>query len=146
MKRKLTYLLSLLLLMLFVVGCIKPPPADDGTTQPLPEGLFGGTFTVIHFNVNKQKLDTTTVSTSVQMSLSNGFSVTGDTTTIQAPSHGNYTGYGGGLVFNDATAGGSDINSKKKHLNGVYLYNYDGSRLQMEMQNDTIALLYNISK
>jgi hypothetical protein len=146
MKNKLNYLLPLLVIVLLTSACLKktaPVPVV------LPVGTFSGPFTVIHLNPRTNKQDTSTANLVLNMSAATGFAVTGDTTKLHAGSHGGYQVDGTYVQFSDQTLPASPpvgVPSvpAKYHLNGLYLYNYDGTNFQFYATSDTLLVVYKL--
>jgi len=148
MKRNISYLFPLLLL--FATGCFKSNTNPNPVV--LPSGTFSGPFVVIHLNSLTGKQDTSTANVILTMSLTTGYSVTGDTSTLQAGSKGSYVADGQYISFTDQTlpAGTTVVkppNVKKNHLNGLYQYVYDGTNFQFYSTSaDTIGYTYVLKK
>jgi len=144
MKLKLNYLLVLLLLI--ASACTKQQPANNDTSyNPLitPVGNFSGYFTLIHLNPATNKLDTSRALITLATTADLSYSVAGDTTTIQAPSYGTFTADGTLITFTDATVTKrTPPNTPQKHLNGPFLYTYDGTTLNIYGSSDTLSYNY----
>jgi hypothetical protein len=141
MKYKLLYLL--MLLMILGAGCGKGPTSIP--TISIPDGSYAGQFRLIH----RKSGIADTLKASITLTLKNSdgtFSVTGDTLTVHAGSHGTYglnSSYFNFLDKTNPTTG----TPAKVHLNGPYLYAYDGSILQMLYFNsDTLSYQYDLKK
>jgi hypothetical protein len=141
MKQKLLYLLPLLLAV--VTGCLK----SDYKPPLLPSGTFSGKFGYLHRANDRLNFDTLLANVTVTLQNSNStFTVTGDTTTLQAGSFGTYTLDTNVIDFFDKTYSATGVNAKK-HLNGLYAYAYDGSRLNLLYNiSDTISMQYQLVK
>jgi hypothetical protein len=141
MKQKLLYLLPFLLLV--GGGCLK----SDYKPPVLPSGTFSGTFGYLHRANDRIKFDTLLASVTLTLQSSNlTFTVTGDTTTLQAGSFGTYALDTSIIDFFDKTYSATSVNAKK-HLNGIYAYAYDGSRLNLLYNiSDTISMQYELVK
>ena len=148
MKKNLLYILPLLLA--FMAACSSKPvsttPVDYSTI--IPDGNFLGTFVLIHKNSTTSKLDTSSAVITIAFnSGTSAYSVAGDTSKIQAPSHGTYTADGTLINFTDATVTKTtSANAPKKHLSGSFLYTYDGSNLHIYGSSDTLNFNYKMSK
>ncbi len=142
MKRRLSYLLPLLLLIVLAVGCAKSPDSTD--TIVLPVGTFTGQFTRIHLNPYTRKLDTIYANLTLTMAAATGYAITGDTTK-HAGSHGSYVVDGVNIAFSDQTLPTSTTSTApptKIHLNGVYSYVYTTTSMQITFSNDTLIYTY----
>ena len=143
MKRKLPCLL--LLAVVVASGCTINKSAP---TPNLPTGVFSGVFTRKHIN-SKGVVDSAKANVQLQLETTTGFTVTGDTTTLHAGSHGTYglTSQSGFLQFNDVTypLTGSPA---KTHLSGIYEYVYTGTGLQLLGYGalDTLSFYYNFTR
>lgn len=143
MKHKLLYLIPIVALLM--VGCFKKPAVN--TTASTVSGTFTGTFRLLHRSNDKLPFDTTGCNVVVTINPSgNTYTVTGDTTTVHAGSHGTYSLSAPYIDFVDATYPLTGIPSKT-HLNGVYEYYYDGTTFQMlAYSTDTLSLQYDLKK
>ena len=141
MKYKLFYVL--LFLTLLATGCGKD--LNTIPTISAPDGNYSGQFRLIH--KKSGKADTLKANITLTLKNSDGtFSVTGDTLTVHAGSHGTYGLNSSYFNFLDKTnpTTGTPV---KVHLNGPYLYAYDGSVLQMLFFNsDTLSYQYDLKK
>jgi hypothetical protein len=142
MKKKLNLLFPLLLLV--ASSCTKNTNYVNTDTSTIPQGNFLGTFSLIHKNSVSGKLDTSRAIITIAFSLSTiSYSVAGDTSKIQAPSHGTYTADGTYITFIDATYKKNLPNLPKKHLNGAFLYTYtDSKNLHIYGSSDTLSYNY----
>ncbi|MEO8885856.1 MAG: hypothetical protein ABI367_07310 [Mucilaginibacter sp.] len=139
MKKNL-YLL-LLTALVSAAGCKKVTTAPP----PLPVGKFTGVFTRIHYSNTTHKLDTATANLTLNLSASTGYSVTGDTTTVHAGSHGSYVVDGYNIQFIDQTLKpNTPLYPGKTHLAGIFNYVYTDTRLQFGASNDTLYVSYNL--
>ncbi len=146
MKNKLNYLFPLLVVVLLTSACLKkttPIPVV------LPAGTFSGPFTVVHLNPRTSLKDTSTANLVLTLSAATGFAVTGDTTKLHAGSHGGYQVDGTYIQFADQTLPTYPTNSTptvpaKFHLNGLYLYSYDGTNFQFYASSDTLLVVYKL--
>ena len=142
MNAKYTYLLALLFLC--YTGCGK-----INTNVPnsiiVPSGNFTGVFKRVH--VKKGVYDTLKANILLSMSVNTGFRITGDTATVHAGSYGSYAVSNDytTIQFLDATSATKGL-TPKVHLNGVYNYLYDGSRLQIVANSalDTLSYQYDL--
>ena len=145
MKQKLLYLLPFIIA--FFSGC-PSEKASAPTPTNIPTDTFSGTFKRSHTNSKTGAVDSLTAIIQVKMESSN-YTVTGDTSTIQAGSFGTYevNSYNVGILFTDKTYS-STSTSTKDHLNGIYEYHYDGTNLQMVAFGplDTLSFYYNLNK
>jgi hypothetical protein len=142
MKIKLNYLFILLLI---ASGCSKQSVNTSDPINPLiiPVGNFSGYFTLIHLNPATNKLDTGSAFITLAMTTGPSYSVAGDTTKIQDPSYGSFTADGTLITFVDQTVTKrTPLNTPKKHLNGPYLYTYDGTNLHIYGSSDTLNYNY----
>jgi len=143
MKNKLLYLTTVLAVL--IAGCstdgIKPAPALSGS--------FSGQFTLYHRHVTTDPFDTLKANITLTLiTPANTFSVGGDTSTVIAGSKGTYelATNGNFILFIDNTIPKTGTSSKV-HLNGEYIYSYDGSTLQMLASSvDTLQVQYNLKK
>lgn len=146
MKTKLLPLLiAAIVLTVFISSCLKPA---SNPAPVIPTGNFAGTFTRLHLNLTKNKVDTITAQLTLTMSSTTGYAVGGDTS-HHAASHGSYAVDGVNIAFSDltlpSTANGTIPTPTKTHLNGVYQYSYvAGSSLQIQAVGDTLAYYYNM--
>lgn len=149
MKFKFTSL-AFLIVAVTVAGCMKDTPkADPNANLIVPVGNFGGQFRLIHLNPATSKLDTSYASVLISLNSDMSFSVAGDTSKIQAPSHGTFAvDYINSLLtFTDQTVTkNTDLNAKKKHLNGPFLYTYTSPSLHIYGASDTLAYDYSLTK
>jgi len=142
MKRIIPYLLPLCFVLVLTAGCVKQ---QDNPPVVLPAGNFSGTYLQIHLNPTTGKKDTTQGNLNIAMSSTTGYAVTGDTSK-HAASHGSYAVDGVNIQFIDQTL--PSIITKppaKIHLAGIYQYGYNSPNLQIVFQNDTLAILYNMT-
>jgi hypothetical protein len=142
MKHKLLYFLPVLLLL--TTGCLKST-STSATPVPVPNGTFSGQFRLLTKHNGSAVFDTTKSNITVTLTGSNStFAVTGDTSTLHAGSYGTY-GYNGTYIsFADKTypTSGTPV---KVHLNGAYLYYYDGTNFQMlAYSGDTVSYQYDL--
>jgi hypothetical protein len=142
MKSKLFYFLPLIIA--FASGCLSN---KNTTPVPLPSGTFTGQFRRIHISQKTGVRDTQLASLQLVLNTATGFKVTGDTATVHAGSYGGYAIAQGYIQFNDLTYPASGTPTKT-HLEGTYLYYYDGSVFQMLYTTtpDTVSLQYDLKK
>jgi hypothetical protein len=145
--KRLIYVLPLLLTL--AAGCI-----DNGNNTPAPDpsGTFTGEFRRIHRNTDLS-IDTTKATIKVIIEPGVGYHVLGDTATLHAGSKGHYGISGNGIMFVDNTLPAPVSGAptppapKKVHLNGEYLFVYNGSIFQMvKVVGDTLSLQYDLKK
>lgn len=138
--KRLIYVLPLLLLL--AAGCFND---QASIPSPDPSGTFSGEFRRIHRNKD-QSIDTVKANIKVIIEPGKGYHVLGDTTTVHAGSKGHYGINGNGIMFIDSTLAktGTPI---KTHLNGEYLFIYNGSIFQMvRTSGDTLSFQYDLKK
>ncbi|HZX57945.1 MAG TPA: hypothetical protein VFE54_04445 [Mucilaginibacter sp.] len=146
MKFKLLYVL--LLLIIVDTGCKKI--AYTGPAAPVaPSGTFTGTFRYLHRHTDLVPFDTLQANITLKM-LTNtnpfSYTVTGDTATVHAGSFGSFSLTSPYMVFTDKTFPTSGTPTKQ-HLNGAYLYYYDGNVFQMLAYSaDTLGVQYDLKK
>ncbi|MFI5163029.1 MAG: hypothetical protein ACHQHN_17240 [Sphingobacteriales bacterium] len=146
MKFRIIYLL--IVVALLGVGCTKLTQTIPAA-PPVPSGTFTGTFRYLHRHTNKVPFDTLQANITVKL-LTNtspfSYTVTGDTATVHAGSFGSFSVTSPYIVFTDQTFPTSGTPTKK-HLNGAYLYYYDGTVFQMLAYNaDTLGVQYDLKK
>jgi hypothetical protein len=145
MKNHLLLLTSTALLALFMASC------STGGLTPTPQlaGSFSGQFRLLHRHTDAVPFDTLTANITLTLnSPASTFAVTGDTSTVIAGSMGTYqlATNGNFILFVDNTLPKTGISSKV-HLNGEYIYSYDGTNLQMLAYSlDTLSVQYNLKK
>jgi len=126
MKINLLYLLALVSIL--AVGCTKsqvPKTPSLGSLQ----GVYSGQLLAVHTNTPKN--DTLTANVQLTLTSSFGYSVAGDTSTVQAGSHGSFLLNSGAVIqFFDATFPTSGTPTKI-HLSGTYNYTFDGVYLDL---------------
>jgi hypothetical protein len=141
--KRLIYILPFLLML--AGGCLK----DGGnyyynSPDAAPLGTFSGEFRLLHRKAD-QSIDTLRANIKVIIE-PGGYRVLGDTSTIHAGSRGLYGFTGNGMKFADSTLAktGTPV---KTHLDGEYLYIYNGSIFQMvRTSGDTLSLQYDLKK
>jgi hypothetical protein len=139
--KRLIYVLPLL--MVLAAGCF-----TNNNSQPIPEpsGTYTGEFRRVTRKLNQTKIDTAKAIISVTIEPGIGYHVLGDTTTLHAGSKGHYGINGNGIMFVDSTYPKTGIPAKN-HLNGEYIFIYDGSVFQMvRNSSDTLSLQYDLKK
>src|SRR6185437_1378446 len=139
---------TLSLLALFAIlaaGCakVKNPPKPSAL-----EGSYTGKFLFIHTPANATKPDTLKAVIQLNLTANQGFSVTGDTSTVHAGSRGFYQLTSGeSMQFFDQTfpQSGTPV---KKHLSGVYQYTFDGVYLDLTGSDlmDTLHYQYHLQR
>jgi hypothetical protein len=145
---KFIYTLSFLIIIAFVSSCAKLEQTKP-YTGAIPSGTFTGKYLYIH-NQNLTGIkDTISTNLILTMQSSTGYTVTGDTSTVHAGSHGSFiisSDYTS-VDFFDSTYPTSG-KPAKHHLNGVYEYIYDGVSLQIAVAEpgDSTVSLYNLIK
>ncbi|MES2266219.1 MAG: hypothetical protein V4520_05645 [Bacteroidota bacterium] len=140
MMKKLIYFLPALLIL--AAGCFNN---NNSTPIPNPEGTFTGEFRLVRRLPNVTKLDTAKANIQLVITPGVGFKVLGDTSTVHAGSKGHYGIAGNGIRFVDSTYKAG--NYTKRHLQGDYLFVYNGTNLQMVLNSaDTLSLQYDLKK
>ncbi|HTD99930.1 MAG TPA: hypothetical protein VK668_11635 [Mucilaginibacter sp.] len=144
MKHKLLYLL--LLLAALGTGCLKK---NTVTPQPEPSGSYAGQFRIVRRNLGPSSTTYDTLrKANITVTLNGAtklYTVTGDTATAHAGSHGTFA-IGAPLInFVDATYSPT-APITKTHLNGTYAYYFDGTIFQMAAGPDTLSLQYDLKK
>jgi len=148
MKIKSNYLLALVSI-LAVMGCSKQAVNGGGGPSLGPQGNFSGSFTLIHENPVNNHLDTAVANVTLTLTANASFSVGGDTTKIQAPGNGTFTvdQPDNIITFQDVTVTKrTPLNTPKKHLNGPFLFSYDGSNLHIFGASDTLSYNYVLAR
>ena len=142
MNQKLLYLI--LLLLAVCTSCVK---SNYQSSYPQPAGTFKGVFGYLHRRNDQAPFDTLLAKVTLTLQNSDGtYTVTGDTTTLQAGSYGTYALNTTTIVFTDKTAS-SVATQAKKHLNGSYAYYFDGVDLNLVSNiADTISMQYQLVK
>ncbi|MBB5395542.1 MULTISPECIES: hypothetical protein [unclassified Mucilaginibacter] len=137
--KRLIYLLPLLVTL---AGCF------NNNNQPVPEpsGSYTGEFRRVSREKNATTIDTVKTNLTVVIEPGVGYHVLGDTTTVHAGSKGHYGINSSSMLFMDSTYPKTGV-PVKNHLNGEYLYIYDGKILQMVRNSgDTLSLQYDLKK
>jgi hypothetical protein len=143
MKLRLLYIIPFIALL--ATGCGKTN-SGDLPTVPLPTGNFTGQFLRVRRSETTGLFDTAKANLNLSLSQSTGFAITGDTTTLHAGSYGSYAANAYYMQFADKTYS-STLPFKKYHLEGVYNYSYDGSKLEIYVDYaDTLSLQYSFVK
>jgi hypothetical protein len=138
--KRLVYVLPLLLTL--AAGCFNNKASDP---IPYPSGTFSGEFRHISKHQDNS-IDTIKANITVVIEPGIGYHVLGDTTTKHAGSKGHYVIIGNGITFVDDTYPQTGIPAKT-HLNGDYIYAYNGSIFQMaKTSGDTVAFQYDLKK
>lgn len=143
MKNNLLYVTVILAVL--ITGCstsgVKPTPALSGS--------FSGQFRILHRHTDAVPFDTLKANITLNLNpAASTFAVTGDTSTVIAGSNGTYelATNGNYILFIDNTLPKTGISSKV-HLNGEYIYSYDGTNLQMLAYSlDTLSVQYDLKK
>ena len=139
--RRLIYLLPLLLL--FAAGCFNNKSSEP---TPDPSGKFSGEFRRLDRITGTSKFDTVKATVEVYIEPGVGYHVLGDTSVVHAGSKGHYGISGNGIRFVDSTYPANG-NPTKNHLNGDYLFDYNGSVFRMiRSTGDTLSLQYDLKK
>lgn len=142
MKHKILYALPVVILLL--AGCAGKPKVQPAL---IPSGTFTGQFRLLQRSSDTKPFDTTAANITVTLQTpSYTYTVTGDTSTVHAGSYGTWGTSGAYIIFNDKTFPKSGVVSKT-HLSGAYLFQYDGTTLQMKANAlDTLSLQYDLKK
>jgi hypothetical protein len=138
--KRLIYVLPFLLML--AAGCF-----NDQSSMPSPDpaGTFSGEFRRIRRNADLT-IDTAKANIKVVIEPGIGYHVLGDTTTLHAGSKGHYGINGNGIMFVDDTYPKTGTPAKT-HLNGIYLFIYNGGIFQMvRTSGDTLSLQYDLKK
>ena len=131
----------ILLLGVVVTGCIKS--TKNSPAPVFPYGTFSGQFSRYHKSSSTGKLDSAKANLTLRLNTYT-FAVTGDTTTLHAGSHGTFGGNTTYILFNDSTYSPKSV---KQHLNGQYVYSYDGTNLVIAASSgDTLSVDYVLKK
>lgn len=143
MRHKLLYLSFLLVIV--ATGCLKTSQKSQPT--PTPSGTFTGQYVRYHRHTGIGKWDTVKTNLSVNFSTTdNTFTVTSATPTVHANSYGTFVMSSPYIGFSDQTYSSSDT-SKVAHLQGYYLYSYDGTNLTVYATSaDTLVIGYTLKK
>lgn len=141
------FILLTFVFIVFVSSCVSNKASSPA---PVPEGSFSGIFRAVHTSRLTAKRDTISANLLLAISLAKGFQVTGDTSTVHAGSYGDFStnvSSGAGYIqFVDLTYSSAHPGTKR-HLNGVYKYQYDGTTFQLLYNSaDTLSLQYNFKK
>jgi hypothetical protein len=142
MKHKFFYLLSLLVVL--SAGCIKD--SKQAPAPPAPVGKFTGQFIYLHRHTNKVPFDTLKTDITINLQTDFTFTTVPTNTAVHVASNGTYGIISPYLAFTDQTYTTTPLPTIT-HLNGYYIYNYDGTTLKMLAYSvDTLALEYNLTK
>jgi hypothetical protein len=140
------YSLALIAIIAVISGCLKN---TSNVTQVvnIPNGTYSGTFAYLHRPNNIVPFDTLKANIVLTMSSTDAsYAVTGDTTTLHAGSKGLFQLNSTNIDFADSTIPKSGVVTKK-HLNGLYLYAFDGTILKILLnQSDTASYQYQLVK
>ena len=144
MKHKLLYIIPVAALLLF--GCF----GTKNSPTPTLSGTFSGQFRLFHRHTTTSPFDTlkANITLTLNPAPSSSFAVTGDTSTVIAGSKGTYqlALNGNFILFVDSTIPKTGT-STKAHLNGEYIYSFDGNSLQMIANSlDTLQVQYDLKK
>ncbi|MBS1532316.1 MAG: hypothetical protein JSU01_18585 [Bacteroidetes bacterium] len=144
MKHRILYLVPFI--AVFLAGCL----GSTNTPAPVVSGTFSGQFRLFHRHTTTSPFDTlkANITLTLAPAPTNTFSVTGDTSTVIAGSKGTYqlASNGNFILFIDSTIPTTGTSSKA-HLNGEYIYSYDGNSLQMVANSlDTLQVQYDLKK
>ncbi|WP_454801858.1 hypothetical protein [Mucilaginibacter phyllosphaerae] len=137
--KRLVYLLPLVLTL--AAGCLGD---KGGNPIPDPSGTFTGEFRRIT-RTSDQKIDTVKAIIKVIIEPGVGYHVLGDTATVHAGSKGHYGIDGNGILFVDDTYPKTGT-PQKTHLNGEYVFVYNGSIFQMTKTSENLAVQYDLKK
>ncbi|RVT97163.1 hypothetical protein EOD41_19335 [Mucilaginibacter limnophilus] len=123
-------------------SCLKSK--NEVTPAPKITGTFDGTLKKLKKNMTSGKFDTVfKFGFAVRMKADSGFTATSDST-LHSNSHGKFANDYSYIQFDDATYASS---STKLFLHGVYIYSFDGTRLQfLASKGDTVAYFYDLKK
>jgi len=143
MKNKILYFIPLILIS--ATGCFNTKTDIPPVTPP--SGTFTGQFRYLHRHSSNVAFDTVKANLTVTMnSTANTFAVTGDTSTAHAGSKGSFSFGSPYMLFTDNTYPKTGTPAKT-HLNGLYLYYYDGTVFQLLAYSaDTLSLQYDLKK
>lgn len=144
MKRTFFYCLLALPFVVMLGGCLK---ASQQENTPLPQisGNFIGQFTRLRLNKTTNKYDTLRATVNLNLDLTTGYALTGDTTLNQSRGDFSYDYFY--FQFDDETYPTTGY-PKKPHLAGLYQYNYNNGKLVMQQVYplDTLGYFYNLQK
>ncbi len=130
---------------LLTTGCMSDKNSAPGPV--IPSGTFTGQFRRVHTSAKTGVRDTAKANIQLVLDIKTGFTVTGDTSTVIAGSHGGYAVDLNYILFNDVTYPASGTPAKT-HLSGAYQYYYDGTVFQMVNNSylDTLSMQYDLKK
>jgi hypothetical protein len=140
MKHKLLFLF--LSLIVIATGCVKG--SSKNQPAPTPSGTFTGEFKVLHRHTDKAAWDSAKTSLTVLFNTpAYTYAVSGlDTSTLHVASHGTFGISAPYIYFTDAEANNL---LTRWHLNGYWVYNFDGKNLVMYISSsDTLVAGYNL--
>lgn len=144
MRRRFTYLLPLLTVVIALLAACGPNKSDNPV--PNPTGTFAGEFRRLHRSPGASKIDTLKANISVTLNSDFTYKVTGDTSTVHAGSMGLWNISANSIKFQDNTYSPAST-IKKARLFGEYDYAYDGSSLKMAVSSvDTLSLQYDLKR
>ena len=143
MKINLLFLIAPIVVL--TCGCFGSK--NTAPAPSIPGGTFSGQFRLVHTSSKTGLQDTLSANIQLSMDLSTGYKVTGDTATVHAGSYGAYNVGASYITFQDKTFPKTGTPAKT-HLNGSYLYSYDGVAFKMMANSlqDTISLQYDLKK
>jgi hypothetical protein len=141
------YALALIAMMVAVTSSCLKNNSSVTTSVTIPIGTFSGKFAYLHRKTDNVAFDTLLANIVLTTSATGTtYAVTGDTTTLHAGSMGSFQINSTYMDFVDSTVPKSGIVTKK-HLNGLYLYAFDGTTLKLLMnQSDTASYQYQLTK
>ncbi|TFF35387.1 hypothetical protein [Mucilaginibacter psychrotolerans] len=144
MKRRFTYLLPLLTIVIALLGSCAPNKPSDPV--PNPNGTFAGEFRRLHRSTGASKIDTLKANISVTLNSDFTYKVTGDTSTVHAGSIGLWNISANSIKFQDNTYSATST-IRKVRLFGEYDYAYDGTSLKIAVNSvDTLSLQYDLKR
>jgi hypothetical protein len=142
--KRLIYVLPLLLAL--ASGCLKESSNYSyNLPASAPSGTFSGEFRRVSSNADNAIV---TLKTNIKLVIgpATDYSVQGDTTIIHAGSKGSYSISGDMIKFVDSTLPKTGTPTKN-HLDGEYLFVYNGSIFQMKKNvGDTLNLQYDLKR
>jgi hypothetical protein len=146
MKRNIFYLLVITGVCLS--GCAGKTEVLPNTPAPV-SGTYSGQFKLYHVSPANNILRVDSTNLSLVMETATGYKVTGDTTTLHAGSYGPYVvnAAASQILFADKTFPPSGTPAKV-HLSGAYVYQYDGSTLELLTYGpqDTLQYFYKFTR
>lgn len=142
---KKAFIFFLPFIVMLGAGCLKHSD-DSSSTFPVPSGSYAGQFTRLRYNTTKNGYDTLKANIVLTIDIKTGFKITGDTSTVHAGSFGDFSISAYAMQFADKTYSATAPQAKI-HLNGLYEYGYDGTRLQIDATYaDTLGFFYDLRK